>query len=138
MNKFSLLILSVFAFASLTFVSCQPDEDPTPADDRDKYVDQWVCNENSSQIGQNSYIIHINKSTTNSGQILIENLYNIGFNYKATADVSGSSFNIPQQTYYSNQLRGSGTMPGNNTINLTYYIDNGTTIDTCVATLTRQ
>jgi hypothetical protein len=69
--------------------------------------------------------------------VQIENFYSIGFANKANATISGTSITINQQTYNSNQLHGSGTKTGANTISLTYYMDNGSTIDTCTATLTR-
>lgn len=130
--------LVIAAFSVLAFVSCQPEEEPTPADARDPFVASWTLNENSSQIGASTYTVHINKSTTNTSQVQIENFYNIGFNFKATADISGTSVTIPQQTYNSNQLHGSGSKTGANTITLTYYMNNGSTVDTCTATLTRQ
>lgn len=120
------------------FSSCQPDEQPAPADERDVYVAAWTVNEHSSQIGASTYTVHINKSTSNASQVLIENFYNLGFSFKATADISGTTITIPQQTLNSNQLHGSGTKTGANSISLTYYMNDGSTIDTCTATLTRQ
>lgn len=135
-------ILKTALFASTVFVlaitSCQPEEEPTPADARDPFVASWNCNENSSQIGNTPYVVHINKSTSNTSQVLIENFYNIGFSYKAVATIDGSNLTIAQQTYNGNQLHGSGTKTGANTITMTYYMNNGSTIDTCTATLTRQ
>lgn len=125
-------------FSTSFFVACQPEEEPAPADDRDVYVDQWTLNENSSQIGATTYTVHINKVTTNTTQVQIENFYNIGFAFKANVTISGNSMTIPQQTYNGNQLNGSGTKTGANSINMTYYVNNGTTIDTCTATLSRQ
>lgn len=138
MKNFASKLLFASAFAALAFTACQPEEEPTPADPRDPFVASWNVNENSSLIGNNPYVVHINKSTSNTSQVLIENLYNIGFSYKATATIDGTSMTIPQQTYNGNQLRGSGSKTGANTISITYYMDNGSTIDTCTATLTRQ
>ena len=135
-TKHFLFVATVSLVALLS--SCQPDEQPAPADDRDVYVASWTCNENSSQIGASTYTVHINKSTTNASQVLIENFYNFGFSFKAIVDISGTNMTIAQQTLNSNQLHGSGTKSGANTINLTYYMNNGSTIDTCTATLTRQ
>jgi hypothetical protein len=137
MKNLRTLLLFLSVSATFGLVSCQPDEEPTPADPRDPFVASWTCNENSSQIGASTYTVHINKSTTNTSQVQIENFYNIGFANKANATISGTSITINQQTYNSNQLHGSGTKTGANTISLTYYMDNGSTIDTCTATLTR-
>lgn len=132
----------LFLFATVLTVSvlssCAPEEEPTPADPRDPFVASWSVAENSSQIGFTPYTVHINKSTTNTNQVLIENFYNIGFNYKAVADISGTTVTINQQTYNGNQLHGGGQKTGANSISLTYYVDNGSSVDTCTATLTRQ
>jgi hypothetical protein len=126
-------------FTSSFFVACQPEEEPAPADARDAYVDSWTLNENSSQIGQSPpFTVHINKVTTNTTQVQIENFYNIGFSFKANVNIDGNNMVIPQQTYNGNQLHGSGTKTGANSINMTYYVNNGTTIDTCTAVLSRQ
>lgn len=138
-NKFSLLGFgALFALLAVTWWSCE-GETPEPDDIRDKYVDQWSFSEVSSQIGPNTYVVQISKSTTNTDQVFLENLYNIGFAYKATATVSGNNITIPSQIYNGNTLTGNGTLSAtSNTINLTYYMNNGTTIDTCSGTLTRQ
>ncbi len=137
MKPGKILISAAILFTSL-FVACAPEEEPTPADARDLYVDSWTVNENSSQIGATSYTVHINKVTTNTTQVQIENFYNIGFSFKAKVDIDGSSMTIPLQTYNGNQLRGSGTKTSANAINMTYYVDNGSSVDTCTASLSRQ
>ncbi len=124
--------------ATSFFVACAPEEEPTPADARDLYVDSWTVNENSTQIGSTSYTVHINKVTTNTTQVQVEDFYNIGFSFKAKVDIDGSALTIPLQTYNGNQLRGSGTKTSANSINMTYYVDNGSSVDTCTATLARQ
>lgn len=142
MNTHPMKNAKIFLFAavlaSAAFVSCQPDEEPAPADARDPFVAAWTVVENSSQIGTTNYTVHINKVTTNTTQVQIENFYNIGFGFKAFADISGNSITLNQQTYNGNQLHGSGTKTGTNSISMTYYVNNGTTIDTCTATLSRQ
>ncbi|MBI3510715.1 MAG: hypothetical protein HY064_08625 [Bacteroidetes bacterium] len=133
-------ILAPFSAAiaiTALFASCQPDE-PAPADARDVFVGAWTCAEHSTQIGNTNFTVDINKSTTSTAQVEIENFYNVGFTSKAKADISGTAVTISQQTYNANQLHGSGTKTGTNTISLTYYMNNGSTIDTCTATLTRQ
>ncbi|MGL4596038.1 MAG: hypothetical protein ACRCYO_00835 [Bacteroidia bacterium] len=136
-NKINLFIL--LGFVTLSLSTCTPDEEePNPADGRDVYVASWDASEQSSQVGQNNYVVHINKSTSNASQVLIENFYNIGFQFKAIAAINGNNLTIPQQTYNGNQLNGSGTKTGTNTIQMTYYMNTGSNIDTCVVTLTRQ
>jgi hypothetical protein len=101
-------------------------------------VDGWTCSETSTQAGSSTYTILISKSTTNSAEVLLENFYDIGSQYKARVSVSGNTLTIPQQLLNGNQLNGSGSMSGNNAFSLTYYINNGSSIDTCTATCTRQ
>lgn len=119
--------------------ACAPEEEtPTPGDDRDKLVDAWSCNETSSQTGSSTYTVLISKSTTASTEVLVENFYAIGNQYKAAMRVSGSALTLPSQIYNGNQLTGGGSMSGNNSFSMTYYIDNGSSTDTCTATFTRQ
>jgi hypothetical protein len=129
-------LLAIVPVAFLA-VSCQPD--PTdPTDERDKFVDVWHVVEQSSQIGSTNYDVHINLSPTNTSQVLMENFYNVGFSFKAVANVSGSNLTLNSQTYNSSQLQGSGSMNGNNTINMSYTVNDGSAIDTCTAVFTRQ
>lgn len=130
------LVLAIVP-AAFFIVSCQPDEQE-PTDDRDKFVDVWHVVEQSSQIGTTNYDVHINLSTTNTSQVLMENFYNVGFSFKAVANVSGSNLTLNSQTYNGAQLQGSGSMSGNNTINMNYTVDDGSAVDTCTATFTRQ
>lgn len=132
-RKYLLALSPVALFA----VACVPDE-AGPTDDRDKFVDVWHCVEQSSQIGQTPYDIHINLSSTNTSQVLLENFYNVGFSFKAVATVSGSNLTLASQTYNGSQLQGSGSMNGNNSINMSYTVNDGSAIDTCTSTLTRQ
>jgi hypothetical protein len=134
--SFRISMLTVVA-VSLFAVSCQPDE-AEPADDRDKFVDVWHVVETSSQIGNTNYDVHINLSTTSTSQVLMENFYNVGFSFKAVAGVSGTSLTLANQTYNASQLQGSGSMSGNNTINMSYTVNDGSSIDTCTAVFTRQ
>lgn len=132
-RKLALAIIPVAFFV----VSCQPDQ-AEPADDRDKFVDVWHVVETSSQIGNTNYDVHINLSTTNTSQVLMENFYNVGFSFKAVAGVSGTSLTLANQTYNASQLQGNGSMNGNNTINMSYTVNDGSSIDTCTAVFTRQ
>lgn len=135
-NLFRKLIPALIPVA-LLLVSCQPDE-AEPADDRDKFVDIWHVTETSSQVGQTNYDVHINLSTTNTSQVLIENFYNFGMSHKAVATVSGTSLTFASQTLNGGQLQGNGSMSGNNTINMSYTMNDGSGIDTCTAVYTRQ
>ncbi|MCC7302094.1 MAG: hypothetical protein IT233_05585 [Bacteroidia bacterium] len=125
---------------SLVLVSCQPDDpEPTPTDDRDKFVGSWTCQESSSQTGNSTFTVHINKSATSSSQIEIENLYNAGFSNKATANVSGNNFSASNQPYTSFIITSlSGNSTGSTTLTMNYIIQNGSIYDTCSANCTKQ
>lgn len=129
------LILSILAVSS-----CQPDEEeePTPVDERDKFVASWTCQENSTQTGPSTFTVHITKSSSNSSQIQLENFYNFGFQNKAIATISGSSFSIASQQISGNTISGSGALQSNGTITMNYTVNNGSAIDTCSAVMTKQ
>lgn len=126
----------------LYIASCAPDKkddplQPTNTDDRDKYVGTWTCNENSQIAGQTSYNITIAKSTSNSGEIIINNFYQL--NTSARATVNGNSFTIPYQQLGSvGFASGSGNLTGSSSINMTYYTDVASTKDTCTANCSKQ
>ncbi|MEW6468238.1 MAG: hypothetical protein AB1458_04900 [Bacteroidota bacterium] len=126
------------AFALTVFMASCADEEPTPADDRDKFVGSFTCQENSQQNGNSTFTIHVNKSASSETQIEIENFYNLGFQNKATASVSGGNFTIASQLFSGNTISGSGSSTGSTTFTMTYYVNDGSTIDTCSATCTKQ
>ena len=140
MNKKLLLFLSLPAIVlSIMLSSCAQEEDPPPTDDRDKFVGSWTCPEQSTQNGPSTFTIHINKSTSNTSQILIENFYAAGFSNSATANVSGSSFSASGQPYTSFTITSlSGTSTGASTLTMNYIIQNGSIYDTCSAACTKQ
>jgi len=82
--------------------------------------------------------MHMNLSAASTTQVLMENFYNVGFSFKAVATVSGSNLSLSSQTYNGSQLQGSGRMNGNNSINMSYTVNDGSAIDTCTSVLTRQ
>ncbi len=124
---------------SLVLVSCAPEEDPPPTDDRDKFVGSWTCPEQSSQNGLSTFTIHINKSTTNSTQMDIENFYNAGFSNRAVVNVSGNSFSASNQPFAGFTITTvSGNSTGASTLTMNYIIQNGSVFDTCSASCTKQ
>lgn len=132
---------SIFLLLVLSFQACQPDEteEPAPTDERDKFVASWKCTEQSNQTGTNpAFNVHINKSTTNASQIVMENFYGMGFDKKPYAEVSGNSITIPTQIVSGNTIKGSGNLSGTSTINMNYTVNDGSTIDSVKATLTKN
>lgn len=118
-TKLAIVTLGMFAFASCT------TDDPN-FDDRDDYTGNWICQENSSQLGSSSYNVSISKSLTDSTAILISNFYNLGSSNKAKAIVNGNSFTINPQLVDNLNVAGSGTLNGSQ-INLSYTVSAGGT-----------
>ncbi len=140
MKKLHLFSTAVILFSLLLVSSCKKEEPTpsTPADPRDQYVGSWTCNETSQLNGSTSFTIHINKSGSNSAQVLIENFYNLGFSNTAAVTVNSTSLTIPQQTYSGNQISGSGTLTSSTTISLTYTVFDGSNTDHCTASCVKQ
>jgi hypothetical protein len=139
MKKFLKTIFSAAAL-SVFMYSCAPDDSSTPAstptDPKQKFVASWNCAENSKVHGSSSYTLHIVDST--GSYVRIESLYNVGFQYKVEATISSPNITIANQGLASGfTVYGSGTMVNNNTVNMTYYVNDGSTIDTCTAVLTK-
>lgn len=134
MKKIGGLLLFV-----LFFSSCEKEKNDTEPT-LDNFVGVWNCVETSSLNGGASFEVHINKSTTVSSQINIENFYNYGFSFIAYAEVNAASteFVIPAQIIQGNTVSGSGMLVGTETINMSYTVDNGSDIDYVTASLTKQ
>lgn len=118
-NKLIIAVIGIFALASCT------TDDPN-FDDRDDYTGNWICQENSSQLGQSSYNVSISKSVSDSTAILIGNFYNLGSANKAIAIVNGNTFTINPQLVDNLNVTGSGTLNGSQ-INLNYAVSAGGT-----------
>jgi hypothetical protein len=133
-------IFPVLLCAVLFVASCKKDEQEPPAstgDPRDKFIATWTCQENSQVNSTSTFSVHISKSTTDSTEILFENLYNYGFNFKPYAQVNGNNFVIPSQVISGNTIQGSGSLTGNNTINMSYTVNDGSTVDNATAVLSK-
>ena len=123
-----------------TITSCSPDKGETnPTSDRENFVGTWKCQENSSRYGTSTFDIQIGTDSSNSSNILIENIYNLGFKYKTSAIVNGNSFRIPSQSISGNIIEGSGISQTTNIINMKYLVnDGGGIIDSVSSILNRR
>lgn len=122
------------------FSSCAKTDPLTPdtGNTRDNLVAQWSCTENSKSGGNTTFAVNITKSTSNSTQVLMDNFYNLGTANKAIIDVSGSTLIIPSQPpLLGNNILGTGTFVSSHQINLAYTVNNGASIDSCTAILTK-
>lgn len=129
MNKPSIRIIAfIFAGTILFMSSCELDDFNLDSnDDRDKIVDTWKCEENSSLFGQQTpYLSDISKSSSDSVTIYINNFYQLGFNEEIFATLTNRSIDIPNQTVDGHVIIGFGTVASNyNSIQFTYTVDDG-------------
>ncbi len=138
----SLRILALFTGSFVLLYSCKTDkeEDPAPADPKQRFIGNWQCAEVSLRDGTSQpYTVHINDSVND--YILIENFYGIAFNKKAKGQVAGDDFTLPTGQNLSGKIikSGSGHLENSSTIKMKYIIDDGDPHkDTCTATLTKQ
>jgi hypothetical protein len=139
MKPITKILTYSFSAGMLFLASCTPDDqEPVPKDSRDQYLGTWTCSENSKQNGQSTYNVNLKINTSDKDQMLIDNLYNYGFNKTAYFIINASAISIPSQTYSgSNTLSGSGTISSSSKINLTFYVKDGASTDTCTAVLTK-
>jgi hypothetical protein len=101
---------------------------------RDKFIGSYNGYENCSS-GSASYNIFINTGSSIS-QIIISNIYGSGVNTIAIL-TANNSINIPQQTFASGQISGSGTL-SNNALSVTFTITVGSSSDNCSATFVKM
>lgn len=122
--------------------SCASDkkDDPTaPApstDQRDKFVAYWNVSENSATAGTNTHTVNIVKSTSSSGEIILNNFS--GLSVSARASVNNNILTIPfQQLGSIGFTKGSGTLTSINSISFNYTTTISTSRDSCTATYTK-
>lgn len=98
-------------FLCLTLVSCT-DEDPLvdqETDPRDKFIGAWnVREETAGQVTGNHSSV-VTNDPSNTSQIVINNIYNLGASEKITALVAGNSLQITQVVITGIDISGSGT-----------------------------
>ncbi|MBC7694455.1 MAG: hypothetical protein H7141_03310 [Burkholderiales bacterium] len=123
--------------------SCASDKKDDPnapqptTDVRDKFVAYWNVNENSATAGTNTYTVNIIKSTTNSGEILLNNFS--GLSVSARASVNNNVLTIPYQTLGSiGFTKGTGTLTSATNISMNYTTTISTSRDSCTAIYTKQ
>lgn len=134
--NFTIILTGIF------LASCAEDKKDDPispsTDARDKYVAYWNVIETSSIAGQNSFVVNIIKSTSNSGEIILNNFS--GLSVSARASVSNNILTIPyQQIGTIGFTQGSGTLTNATSISLNYTNTIGaSSADNCTAVYTKQ
>lgn len=137
MNR-SLKILFAFLMLS-SFSACTLDEDLDPLDGdlRDKYTGTWLFAESPAS-RNTSYSVTISLDPSNSSQVLLKNIGNLGTSYSAYGIVTSSSITVPSQEIYSGIIiHGTGTLISADVMEWEYDITGGGDIEYFVATATR-
>jgi len=100
-------------FALAFFTGCDSGDDSKGG--RDGFIGTWkITTERVGTVLTDSdYTTNITKSSTNSSDILINNILNFGAEYTVSATVNGNSFTIPQQSVQGIGFSGSGVRNGN-------------------------
>jgi hypothetical protein len=133
--NFTIILTGMFV------ASCASDkkDEPVPSstDARDKFVAHWNVIENSAVAGQNSFVVNITKSTTNSGEIIIDNFS--GLQASVRSSVNNNILTIPyQQIGTVGFTKGSGSLTSTTRISLNYTTTIGTSRDSSTAVYTKQ
>ena len=140
MEKFIKKLLFASVIIVLTFYACNPDEEEPFVDPRDNYVGSWLAEETSTLYPNPiTFTVNITLNPSNSTEVLISNFYHLGNadEDKVSAKATKSSLTIQSQSVCNLTIYGSGSLSGN-TINLTYYVNDGADIDEVAAVYTKQ
>jgi len=117
-------IVIIVIFSVLIYTSCTKEDDESTPDDSTVITGEWKCNDSESEnsiYDAQSFTIDISE---NSNGYIISNFGNLGLNAEVTAQISGSSITVNEQTIDDIITHGSGTFTSNSkTVNFTYYID---------------
>ena len=97
---------------------------------RDKFIGSYNVTETCTQ-STDSYALTISAGSVSIAAVTITNLYDAGF--VVTGTVDGSSVVIPNQTFGTGTVSGSGTMNGS-VLTITFTITAGSQSDTCTLT----
>ena len=132
-----LKIVLLISVVSLTFYSCQKDDqtDPNPSTstaDRDKFLGTWSTQSNGTS-GPLSFNMTITAGASSASQIKISNFDNEGTGTFVLAEVSGNSVTLTPTLIGNDNITGSGTYNSNNTLSFSYTISDGQTVDTRTA-----
>lgn len=138
------LTLGVMLFSCAKEDTTDPNSPSNPSTDaRDGFVASWNVTENSTtSTTPNTYVVTINKQSSSSTGIVINNFYGLN-TYSVSATVSGSSFIIPYQSIKNSTnstlgfASGSGTLTTSTKINITYTTTISGNRDSCTAVFTK-
>ena len=127
--------------SAIILASCAADKKDDPVspstDARDKFVAYWNVSENSAVAGTNTHTVNINKSTTSSAEVLINNFS--GLSVSARASVNNNILTIPyQQIGTIGFTKGTGTLTSATSISMNYTTTIASNRDSSTAVYTKQ
>ena len=119
--------LGISLLVVILIASCQKEETnpATTTADRDKFLATWRVQETSQRYGATAYEMIISKDTSNTSDIIIQNINQLGSKFWVRALVSGSYFNISPQVVSGNIISGSGYLQSPTIVSLKYTKDEG-------------
>jgi len=133
-KKYIYFLSAAFVVFMLGLSACEdPNLNPDDTDVRAKYTYTWTCVEE----GGMSYPVTITLDAANSTQVLIANFHYFGSSEKAAAIATANNLTLPSQEVCANTINGSGTLVSASKVNMKYYVNNHSTIDTVNATYTK-
>lgn len=136
MKNFSFIFITSILLTTLTSCTLEEDINPIDADIRDKFVGTWSLSE--SVVSRSiSYDIEINYDQTNSAQVIIENMGNLG-NSKIITGLATSSRILINYEITGITIEGTGTLISNNQMSWEYSVKGGGDIEHFVATAIKK
>lgn len=133
-------LLSI-AVLILLFVACEPEDTNEITDVRDRFVGEWVCEENSNINGERSFTVDLSYDESDESNILINNFYQMG---EATASVGTISttneetVSLQAQEVDGLYVQGGGTLVSDSRMDFTYVVDDGVELDSVQAVFIKQ
>ena len=115
-------------FMCLVLASCTDEETVLvpDVDPKDKFIGTWNVREEIGNQVTGNYSSVVTSNPSNTSQIIINNIYNLGTTANISALVANNSLNISQTSITGISISGSGTYSGSGfIINLTVNEGNG-------------
>lgn len=137
MNRSLKILFAFIMLSSLSACTLDEDNDPLDGDTRDKFTGTWLFAESPAS-RNTSYSVTISLDPSNSSQVLLKNIGNLGSSYSAYGIVTTSSITVPAQEIYSGiTIEGTGVLSSTDVMEWDYSITGGGDIEYYVATATR-
>lgn len=121
--------LAVFFLLIIGLNACEKDSttDPT-VNDRDKYLGVWQGTSTGPN-GTRNFNMNFTASNSAQEQILMSNFDGAGTNTFIAANISGNSISIVRTLVNGEYIVGSGTYNSNNTLDFSFTVDDGQSVE---------